>query len=314
MVLMSVPSPAYADDEIWQAPRSEPSNPAFFLRRGQTQSDSSDEYRYQSGDAYNHVGALDRSFNVSEQTLIQRFTYGITPLLEIYLQGSAVLTDKIQSKFVDGTTSSNNSSGFEDPVLGVLYRAMTQDRFYINLDLGADYAPNLVSALLPSPAQDGSVALGGQEAAITIAASRIWDEFTLKATLAATYLGTRREQSAALSSNEYIQPSWHYDARLLAYEHLTQNISIIAGIDYVIAENLNLTTVRGLPETEKPGNYSNITLGINYDISPRLSLLLQDQIIFLADSYYRFSTVSTDNSFIKYAGQNVVTLKLTVVF
>jgi hypothetical protein len=105
MVLMSVPSPAYADDEIWQAPRSEPSNPAFFLRRGQTQSDSSDEYRYQSGDAYNHVGALDRSFNVSEQTLIQRFTYGITPLLEIYLQGSAVLTDKIQSKFVDGTTS-----------------------------------------------------------------------------------------------------------------------------------------------------------------------------------------------------------------
>jgi hypothetical protein len=191
---------------------------------------------------------------------------------------------------------------------------MTQDRFYINLDLGADYAPNLVSALLPSPAQDGSVALGGQEAAITIAASRIWDEFTLKATLAATYLGTRREQSAALSSNEYIQPSWHYDARLLAYEHLTQNISIIAGIDYVIAENLNLTTVRGLPETEKPGNYSNITLGINYDISPRLSLLLQDQIIFLADSYYRFSTVSTDNSFIKYAGQNVVTLKLTVVF
>ena len=244
--------------------------------------------------------------------------YGLTDDLEVRLAESFSVSGNDQDNDLKGTTAQFNSNGFSDPNFGITYRVIDQRHHEpVDLDFAMSYAPNMISDSAPGGGHDGAESAGGQVAAFGATLGREMKDFTIAGSATATYHGKREYE--ALATDDDISPNsfWAYEANLQTQTRITSRFSIDAGVAYYDFDNYtaaNQTT--GLTWIGRNPDYANFSVGFNYHFIPNR---LVGQLSYNYDLYTtngelnNYSTPS-DNSYIKYEGNNIFGAKLFYTF
>jgi hypothetical protein len=218
------------------------SDPAFLPLSGQLTSGTTYAHADTSAERTGDIFGRLVQYKEKSDSVGQGFTYGLTDSLSV---GALISFEERNveeitppqpfnfgnlSFSIFGFIYNTHSDGFTDPNFNVTYRAVDQADQPINLDIAAQYAPDLLPARVSSLFQGGTVAAGGQSAGLSVAASRVMTSLTVQTLLGATYMGDRR--AIVVGDNSVQKGAAYYDyfASLRTQTRLDDLFSVDAGL------------------------------------------------------------------------------------
>jgi hypothetical protein len=194
--------------------RAEPTitliDPAYLPDLGQLVSDTADSVR-----RLNELSEGDFKHRTVINTTTETLRYGLAEGLVVDLAGGYSEIGE-SYRYVYPTVPESaffRFNGVADPVIGVTYRALRQDDLAFapfNLDLAADYSPNLVK----SRGEPTGSARGGEAADLSLAASRVWSAVSLMLRGGATFDSRQKlDVPFVLADTDYNQPNISLSSR-----------------------------------------------------------------------------------------------------
>lgn len=245
------------------------SDPAYLPFAGQFVGYSVYRYHQQTGNVFDSTGAPDYSFHTITNELVQTFQYGLTDDLAFDASIGYDPSQKRNEVFPDGSVDILQSNGFTDPTFGVTWRALDEANAPLNLDLSASYQPDVFNSKSPSPAEDGSIARGGQSAHFGAALSEVMPQFTVQGFADANYFGGSSTDNLTTSTTTKRDSYWSYDIGLATQSRIIDRFSINAGVSHTFNPSFNLMNITtGNPAVSAPGDVTTFNTGLNYHIVP----------------------------------------------
>jgi hypothetical protein len=245
------------------------SDPAFLPIAGQWYGNTDYAYDTSSFNVFDSTDTQIASVRVHANRIHQLFEYGITDDLSVHIGDTYDPSVDRRRELPGGVTRDISSSGFTDPNIGLIYRALDQSRENVNLDFTADYLPDMFSAKQGSPDNDGSVASGGQAVHLSAAVSRVMPSFTILGRFSANWNGRRNIEDAGGSKLRTGESFWDYTLGLETQTRFTDRLALNANLSYDFNQDQRFTdTGTGLVHTSQPGNVTDLGLALNYHLVP----------------------------------------------
>lgn len=219
-----------------------------------------------NGDAYNAAGDKTATRKGWEDLITQELEYGITNDFTVRISDTYVPYDKTKSDFTAGGFSDHERDGFEDPSVGVTWRAVDQANANpMNFDLIGDYKPNLITA------NTNNVARGGEGGDFGLAVSRVMPNFTVYGQALAEWYGGSAEFDPNDKNFTRTGSYWDYLLNLQTQTRLGNRFSFNAGAGYVFANNTRVSDLTsGVAHTAEPGDGWRLNAALNYLVQPNI--------------------------------------------
>jgi hypothetical protein len=241
------------------------SDPAYLPVQNQWYGSTSFDISQSSGDLYDSAGIKTATRKGWADEITQELEYGITNDFAVRIDDTYVPYQKQKDEFSGGATD-HDRSGFHDPSVGVTWRVVDEaNRAPVNVDLLADYKPNLIDA------RTNNVAEGGQSGEFGAAISKVMPGFTIYGKAAADWYGQQSEFNPTNAAFVREESYWDYLVDLDTQTRLNDLFSINAGIGYVFANSARLSNVTtGIDHIADTGNELKLDAALNYQISPNV--------------------------------------------
>jgi opacity protein-like surface antigen len=267
--LVSFALPACAQEYAAPIPFRILSDPAYLPMQDQWSGSTAFDWAERSANEFDSTGAQTFSRHAWQDAIVQELEYGVTDDLAVRIQDTYVAFDKRKDDFTAGGFTDHSETGFQDPQIGVTWRAWDQVDRPVNVDLLADYRMNVIQA------QTNNVAEGGQSGDVGLAVSKVMPGFTIYGKMLADWYGTQSELDPLTPSFVRESSYWDYSLDLDTQTRLTELLSFNAGIGYVFANNAmvrNLTA--SVNHISEPGNGLSLNAALNYAVQPNVVVSL----------------------------------------
>lgn len=293
------------------------SDPLFLPLKGQVFGTTSYTYGNQTGDRYNSIGTRTSSFSNDTNLFTQSFAYGFTDELSAHISMGYGFDSNDTTTLSSGVTTSGAANGWTDPTFGVTYRILDQARHSpVDIDVTANYAPDLISDKATGGGHLGSIAPGRDVATLTGTVGREMRVFTVAGTATAEHYGV--QEYTALSTNDTYKAGsfWDYTLGIKTETRFTQRASFELGLGYSLIGARNSTTneASGITSTGEGANTLAVNTALNYSIIPNL---LVAGLTYTYDDYSNTATdrvIATQNVGTQNHMQNVYGARLQYLF
>jgi hypothetical protein len=267
MVAAVAPLPALAQDLSASGDRIV-SDPTYLPLQGQLYGASAYGYGSTSSTATNIADGSKTPSKTTSNTLSQTLEYGLTNDLTLEVTDDYGWTHEVVSP--TGKPSRDlSSNGFSDPSFGATWRVLDQrDHAPVDIDLSAAYAPDIVSAQLASPSDDGSIARGGD--ALRLSGAVGWEsrQLTVQGYFTGAHYGAATvfdPQGAELSRSGFWQPT----IGLRTQARFTDRFSLNVDGAYNFGRTTSgVSSVIAGPDQTDTGDYGSVGATLNYHFIP----------------------------------------------
>lgn len=250
------------------------SDPNYLPYAGEFYGHTDYTHTWTSGDTFDSTGAKASSFHVNTDTIGQFLSYGITDDLEVNAAIRYAPDTSRKIDFANGTTTTLDSSGFSDPSLGVVWRAIDQGPSPFLVDFFGNYTLDAIDSKAASPTQDGTIARGGQSGTVGAALGYESPQFGLRGVFDANFYGN--STTLDLGSGDLLRTQGYNDyvLGLESQWRFSPVLSVNAGIDHTFAANQNTTNeVSGVNHVLNPGDVTALHAAVNYHLVPNKVVL-----------------------------------------
>lgn len=266
---VSASIPAFAQTDATFDPARVFTDPNYLPLEGSLYGTTGYSYGWLRGDSIDDTGARTGTDHVDSQTISQTLGYGISDDFAVILSESYVPLSHRNVDPVGAPSFDRDRSGFADPAIVAIYRALDERESPVLFDLFADYSPNLIEAHNADPDHEGTVARGGDALGFGVALGREWENFGLRGTARAQWDDTRTGGAAEGPNWARADSAWNYGFDLTSQIRFDDAMSANLGAGYDVRESFD--TVRepgGDRFATHPGNVGNIHAALNYQLIP----------------------------------------------
>ncbi len=290
------------------------SDPAYLPQQGQVFGSTGYTHARTTGEVDNYLGAPNRSFTVTSNSLAQDLAYGITDDLTVRID-ETYARNGTQNDFTSGTSTTTNANGFGDPAFGLTWRMLDQKVHPVSWDLIGTYSPNLMDAKSASPTQDGTIARGGEAATLGTAISYETTDFTVYAHGDVTFLGQRDILNANNTTTTY-QSRREYSFGLNTQTRLNRILAVDAGMTETLQNSANGTNDTSLITfINKPGDVTIFSAALVYQIMPnRLTATLAYNHDEYSNSSTQYPVLPASDTTTRNESANVIGARLQYLF
>ncbi len=204
--------------------------------------------------------------------------------------------------------------GFINPEFGATYRMIDQKQYPVDVDLIANYYPDVFSEKAATPDKTGTVASGGQKITLREAVGREMRNLTIQGFVEVEYQGKEKTEILADDRDAEDKASWAYVFGLNTQIRITDRFSVNFGGAYTVANNMDYTSSTGLSGIHVPADYSDFDTSLNYQFIPdRLVGSLTYTRNVDDDRKYLYANVVHDEIDRKYS-QDIFGIKFSYLF
>jgi hypothetical protein len=217
------------------SPVSDPilSDPLYLPAKGKLYGTSAYSLSMPRSSDYNYLNVLKTIHHGHTSTVSQDLGYGLTTNITLRLGLSYDSTSNASTSGSTGTTSEGSSKGFNDPSVGIVYRALRQGRDHpVSVDFALGYAPDLIASKTGGNGVSGTAAAGRDSLSLSASVGRSMRLFTIQASFGATRFGTRSYSSQGNNHNFSQEGGWDYVLALRSQVRFSQRISLNAALAY----------------------------------------------------------------------------------
>ena len=245
------------------------SDPNYLPYAGQIYGTSAYTHTWTNGDTFNSTGGQTSSFHVNTDTLSQFLSYGITDDLEVNASINYDPDSQRQISYANGTQASLDRTGFADPDIGIVWRALEEGPSPVNVDLFGSFTPNMIDSKSASPDADGSIAQGGESGTAGAALGYVTRQFSVRGSFAANIYGDSSTVNVVNDNTSHTQGYTNYVLSLQTQTRLNPLFSVNAGVDHTFASNQNvLNTSNDVSHLGQPGDTTTLNAALNYNLVP----------------------------------------------
>ncbi len=248
------------------------SDPLFLPLKGQVYGTTSYTYSNPTGNRYNSAsGVQTSSFSNNDNLFTQYLAYGFTDQLSAHISMGYGFDTSDTTTLSSGVTSSGASNGWTDPTFGVTYRILDQAKHSpVDVDVLANYAPDLISDKAAGGGHLGSIAAGRDVATLTGTVGHEMRSFTVAGLATAQYHGVQSYNALANGDDYKSTAYWDYTLGVATETRFTQRFSLDLGLGYTLGSSRYTTTnqANGVASTSESAGTFYVNTALNYHIIP----------------------------------------------
>ncbi|MBV8978586.1 MAG: hypothetical protein JO261_02540 [Alphaproteobacteria bacterium] len=273
------------------------SDPLYLPLQGQIFGATNYAWGSTSQKSFDNTGTEIARSQITSNAVNQAVMYGLSDDLALNLDWGYDWRSNSRHDLSGGDII-RSSSGWTDPAFGLTWRAIDEAHGNaFDLDLRAEYLPDLFPAKIATTDEEGTIARGGRAADFGATFGRVTPNFTLAGTFDAVWLDTR--QALNQNSGLYTTTSavWNYRLGIESQFRFGAPYSINAGFGHSFNNDttvFNGTT--GLFHAATGGDVTDVHASLNYAFTPSMVASLNYQHNFYDSARDLFADPANDTS------------------